>query len=64
MIREKPEVVNGHEACIPNALWEYFEQFCDEQGIGERKEDWMPWWDCWVAAIYADHAIRNMTDGG
>ena len=37
-----------------NAEWYDWDAFCnwaDNEGIGESKDDWIPWWDCWKKAF-------------
>jgi hypothetical protein len=36
-MRTKPEVTS-----VTDDAWETFEEYADEQGIGEQEEDWMP----------------------
>jgi len=45
-MREKPYSARAF-------LWEEFEKWADENDIGEAKEDWLIWWECFEAGSKA-----------
>ena len=40
MERQKPENADFY-------AWDEFEKWADKKGIGDHKEYWEDWWDCW-----------------
>jgi len=46
MYVRKPFIAEGN--------WDQFENYCKLNGINiYHKDDWMPWWECWNAALNA-----------
>jgi len=34
--------------------WDGFCQWAESEGVGlEQEDDWLPWWNCWVAGYNA-----------
>ena len=31
--------------------WPDFENWADDNDVGESEDDYKPWWDCWKTAI-------------
>ena len=42
-MRKKPKNADWYD-------WEAFERWADITGIGDAKNDWIAWWECWKAA--------------
>lgn len=40
-MRDKPVFAN-------NYIWKEFEEWANNQGIGEHENDWKDWWECWM----------------
>jgi hypothetical protein len=41
--------------------WKQFEKWSDKKGVGDDREDWDVWWECWMAASIA--AIDRIETG-
>jgi len=55
MAREYP---GEYISTITKEAWEAFEEMAIKNGLGEEEEDWMPWYDFFVAGYEA--GVRDM----
>jgi len=40
--------------------WDEFRDWCEDNGVDlEHQDDWMPWWECWNAALDAREVHTN-----
>ena len=42
-------------------VWDAFELWADEHAVGsEHKEDWLPWWECFLAGYEIGEAEAGL----
>ena len=44
--RKKPQHADFYD-------WDAFVNYANNNGISNDKDDWLVWWECWVAAYKA-----------